>query len=270
MTVEFDRRTLSGKAVFEGTGIHSGCACKAIVRPGSGGLAFTSGGHRVSAIPENVTDTTNTTRLGSMGMIEHLMSAFAALEITDAEVEVEGPELPILDGSAKEYLDGLQAAGIDALGAKRQVQIFSRVNVQGENDERIGISAGSGRWRFDWARPGYWPSELSFEAQLPEDFRGEIAPARTFCHESDIPMIQAVGLGKGGNEHNTLVIGEDGYRTEHRFEDEPARHKLLDLIGDLMLSRVPPRFLNVVGERSGHRLNVAASARLAEVCTWED
>jgi UDP-3-O-acyl-N-acetylglucosamine deacetylase len=203
-------------------------------------------------------------------MVEHLLSALAAMEITDAEIEVEGPELPILDGSAKDYLDRLKAAGSEALGSQRRVHIFSRVNVQGENEERIGVSAGSGRWRFDWARPGYWPGDISFEAQLPEDYEQEIAPARTFCHESDIPMIQAAGLGKGGNEHNTLVIGDGGYLTEHRFANEPARHKMLDLIGDLMLSRVPPRFLNVVGERSGHSLNVAAASRLAEVCTWED
>ena len=270
MTSEFDRRTLSGEVSFEGIGIHSGVVCRAVARPGSDGIAFSSRGERIVAVASNVTETKNTTTLGSIGMVEHIMAALAALEITDAEIEVVGPELPILDGSAKEYLEGLRAAGSAALGSKRQVHIFSRVNVQGDGEELIGISAGTGRWRFDWERSGHWPGALSFEAQLPEDFETEIAPARTFCHESDIPLIKAAGLGKGGNEHNTLVIGGDGYRTECRFTDEPARHKLLDLIGDLMLSQVPPRFLNVVGERSGHRLNVAASARLAEVCTWED
>jgi len=270
MTSEFDRRTLSGDVTFEGIGIHSGVACKAFVRPGSDGIAFSSAGERIAALAENVTDTKNTTTLGSIGMVEHIMAALAALEITDAEIEVVGPELPILDGSAKEYLDCLRAAGSETLGSKRHVHVFSRVNVQGEAEERIGISAGTGRWRFDWERSGSWPGALSFEAQLSEEFEAEIAPARTFCHEADIPLIQAAGLGKGGNQHNTLVIGADGYLTEYRFSDEPARHKLLDLIGDLMLSQVPPRFLNVVGERSGHRLNVAASARLAEVCKWED
>lgn len=270
MTAEFDRRTLSGDVAFEGVGIHSGAVCRAVARPGSEGIAFTGGGVRVLARPENVTATVQTTTVGAIGMVEHIMSAFAAFEVTDAEVEVEGPELPILDGSAKEYFGGLQDVGSEELGSKRRVHIFSRVNVQGEGDEHVAISAGTGRWRFDWERVGAWPGALSFEAQLPGDYAEAVAPARTFCHESDIPMIQAAGLGKGGNENNTLVIGADGYRTENRFADEPARHKLLDLVGDLMLSGVPIRFLNVVGERSGHRLNVAASARLAEVCTWED
>jgi len=269
MTGEFDRRTLSRDAIFDGVGIHSGEHCRAVAKPGGDGLAFRSGGERWLAVPENVTSTTNTTTLGEVGMVEHIMSAFAALEISDAEVEVYGPEMPILDGSSLEYLEGLRSAGSEKVGSTRRVHIFSRVNVQGEGEERIGVSSGSGRWRFDWEGSA-WPGALSFEAQLPDDYDQEIAPARTVCYESDIPKLQAAGLGKGGNEYNTLVIGGDGYRTEHRFADEPARHKLLDLIGDIMLSRVPPRFLNVVGERSGHRLNVAAAMRLAEVCTWED
>jgi UDP-3-O-acyl-N-acetylglucosamine deacetylase len=83
-------------------------------------------------------------------------------------------------------------------------------------------------------------------------------------------MIRAAGLGKGGTEENTLVIGGDGYLTQSRFDDEPARHKLLDVIGDLMLAGIPARFLNVVAERSGHRLNVEAAVRLVEVSTWEE
>ncbi|MDQ2986090.1 MAG: UDP-3-O-acyl-N-acetylglucosamine deacetylase [Armatimonadota bacterium] len=252
-------------------GIHSGAPCTADVRPGNSGIVFIAAGERFSAEPKNVTDTAmRSTRLGPIGMVEHLMSAFGALEITDVEVEVVGPELPILDGSAKEYLCGLKDAGINRLGARKSVHIFSRVNVQGENQERIGISAGTGRWRFDWQRDGHWPGQLSYEAQMPEDYPGEVAPARTFCHEDEIEKIRAAGLGKGGNEENTLVIGADGYLTESRFADEPPRHKLMDIIGDVMLAGIPARFLNVVAERSGHALNVEAAARLVEVCTWED
>jgi UDP-3-O-acyl-N-acetylglucosamine deacetylase len=192
------------------------------------------------------------------------------MEITAAEVEVTGREMPILDGSALEYLHGLQEAGTASVGKRRSVHLFSRVNVQGENDERIGISAGSGRWRFDWERAGSWPGALSTEAQMPDDYAEVVAPARTFCFEDELEMIRAAGLGKGGTEENTLVIGGDGYLTQSRFDDEPARHKLLDVIGDLMLAGIPARFLNVVAERSGHRLNVEAAVRLVEVSTWEE
>lgn len=271
MTAEFERRTVAGDVRFEGPGIHSGEVGIAVVQPGDDGIAFTNGGSRLAATPGNVSDTSmRTTRLGAIGMIEHLMSAFGALEITDAEVEVTGPELPILDGSAMEYLCGLQSAGTVALGKRHRVHLFSRVNVHGEQDERIGISAGTGRWRFDWERNGHWPGLLSKEAQLPDDYADAVAAARTFCFEDELEAIRAAGLGKGGTEANTLVIGSDGYRTQSRFDDEPPRHKLLDLVGDLMLAGIPVRHLNVVAERSGHKLNVEAAARLVEVITWEE
>ncbi|MEO7454527.1 MAG: UDP-3-O-acyl-N-acetylglucosamine deacetylase [Fimbriimonadales bacterium] len=271
MTAEFDRRTLVGEATFEGPGIHTREVGKATVRPGNEGIVFIINGERIAAKPENVTDTAaRTTRLGGVGMIEHLMSALGGLELTDAEIEVTGREMPILDGSAQEYLAGLKDAGMAALGSRRSVHLFSRVNVQGESDERIGISAGTGRWRFDWERAGSWPGSLSAEVQMPEDYETTVAAARTFCFEDEMEQILAAGLGKGGTEHNTLVIGSDGYLTKCRFEDEPPRHKLLDVIGDLMLAGIPARFLNVVAERSGHRLNVEAATRLVEVSNWEE
>lgn len=270
MIAEFERQTVADSVEFCGKGVHTGEACSARVFPGSDGIAFRVGSERILAMPSSVTDTTRTTRLGPVGMAEHLMSAFAAMEISDAEVEVIGPELPILDGSALDYWNGLQAVGAERTGKTSKVTIFSRVNVQGDNEERIGVSAGSGRWRYEWEVPGCWLGPLGFEASLPDDYGEQIAPAKTFCQESEIAMARAAGLGKGADEHNTLVIGQEGYLTEQRFRDEPPRHKLLDLIGDLMLAGIPPRFLNVVAERSGHRLNVEAAARLAETCTWED
>jgi UDP-3-O-acyl-N-acetylglucosamine deacetylase len=203
-------------------------------------------------------------------MIEHVMSSLACLEITDAEIEVDGPEMPILDGSAKEYFEGLAQVGSADLGQRSAVHLFSRVNVQGEGDSRIGISAGSGRWRYDWSGQGPWPGCLSCEFQVPDDYITEVAPARTFCYEAEIEMIKSAGLGKGGNEGNTLVLGADGYLTENRFTDEPPRHKLLDLIGDIALAGVPIRNLNVSAEQSGHALNVEAALRLSEVCKWEE
>jgi UDP-3-O-acyl-N-acetylglucosamine deacetylase len=271
MVTEFDRRTVGGEIAFEGPGIHTGQVGKATVRPGEGGIMFYFGGEQLRAEPKNVSDTSmRTTRLGSVGMIEHLMSALGGLEITDADVEVEGVEMPILDGSAREYVSGLQSAGVVPLGKKRGVHLFSRVNVQGENQERIGISAGTGRWRFDWEREACWPGPLSREAHMPDEYESCIASARTFCFEDELEHIRAAGLGKGGTPENTLVIGADGYLTPSRFDDEPPRHKLLDVVGDLMLAGIPARFLNVVAERSGHRLNVEAAARLMEVSNWEE
>ena len=96
--ISYTRKTLQSDVVMEGLGLHSGIPVKVHIYPGDQGIAFRRGDERVLAKPENVTDTTRCTTLGPVSTIEHLMSAFAGLEITDAEVEVDAPELPGLDG----------------------------------------------------------------------------------------------------------------------------------------------------------------------------
>jgi UDP-3-O-acyl-N-acetylglucosamine deacetylase len=267
---EFDRRTVASQAEFEGAGIFSGAVCRATVSPGAGGIAFILGANRTVAHPSTVTETSRSTSVGGVRMVEHLMSALAAHEITDAEIEVSAPEMPILGGGALEYFSGLKAAGTAKTGKTSAVGLFGRANLQ-EGLERIGISAGNGRWRYEFERDSYWPGKLVYEFAFEHsDYETEIAPAKTFAFVDEVRAMQKAGLVHGGSEKNTLVIGEDGYRTEHRFSDEPARHKILDCMGDLALAGVPLRFLNVVAERTGHRMNVEAARRLVEICKWEN
>jgi len=269
MRIEFDRVTPARTSEFEGVGIHSGAASSVKVRPGAEGIAFTRSGERFSATPDSVTDTTRSTTLGTVRMVEHLMSAFAALGVTDAEVEVDGDEMPILDGGSATYLGGLKATGFTSIGRKSALSLFGRVNLQ-EGDCRIGISVGTGRWRYEYDREGPFPGPQVFETRIDEEtYAAEVAPARTFAYEDELEWLRKAGLGKGGTEQNTLVIGKDGYLTKHLFSDEAPRHKLLDCMGDLALAGVPLRFLNVVAERTGHKMNIAAAARLVEICEWE-
>jgi UDP-3-O-acyl-N-acetylglucosamine deacetylase len=203
-------------------------------------------------------------------MIEHLMSALAGLEITDAEVQVDGDELPILDGSSADYVNGLKAAGLQTIGSEKRCRLFGRINLR-EQNQAIGVSVGTGRWRYEFEREDFFPGYQVFEAYLEGAvYEDRVSPARTFAFEDEIEQLLMAGLGKGGSEENTLVIGKDGYRTPSRFADEPARHKLLDCIGDLALAGIPIRFLNVVAERTGHRMHVQAAQRLTEICEWED
>jgi UDP-3-O-acyl-N-acetylglucosamine deacetylase len=198
------------------------------------------------------------------------MSAMAVLEVTDAEIEVEGSEIPILDGSSLEFAKGLLDAGFESLGMKYAAGLFGRINMQ-EDDQRMSISVGEGWWRYEYDSGERWPGKVEFEIEINQDrYLSEIAPARTFVFEEEIAVIQSMGLGRGGDETNTLVLGPNEYRTTARFSDEPARHKLLDCIGDLYLAGIPPRFLNVAAERSGHKLNLRAAERLQELCDWED
>ncbi len=254
-------RTLSESVLFEGRGLHTGTLVRMTVHPGTEGIAFRLGADRVLAFPENVTDTARSTKIGPVGTVEHLMAAFAGLEITDAEIELDAPELPGLDGSAKPYLEAMLPLLAD--GDERELPApFRRVFVQ-DGDVKIAIGKGVGHGRYVYDLGSRWPGEQSFEAaDAIAAFATEIAPARTFALLEEVPKLIEYGLGQGLDANSAVILGEEGYKNAVRFHDEPARHKLLDLMGDLYLAGIPLRFLNFVGERSGHRTNVRAAAEL--------
>lgn len=258
----FERFTLSRAARFEGLGLHTGVPVSVTVHPASDGISFRLGQDRVAASPENVTDTTRCTRLGRVGTVEHLMSAFAGLEITDAEVELDAPEVPGLDGSARPFVEGLLQAGFERIGEAVRPHLFGRVFLHHGNAE-IAAAKGDGHWRYQYDTNTRWPGLQDFELKrVTQGYVSEVAGARTFAFEEELPMISQMGLGRGLDESSALILGSEGYTNQARFDDEPARHKLLDLIGDLYLSGVPIRFLDVVAHRSGHTANVMAAAKI--------
>lgn len=260
----YTRQTVKNSVEFEGLGLHGGEPVRVNVNPGEDGIAFRTIGGRWPAITENVSDTTRCTRLGDISTIEHLMSALAGLEITDAEVEVEGGEMPALDGSAQGFAEGLLATGFSPIG-EAEVQVpFKRVFLQEENI-KIAIGKGEGHWKYTYDLGERWPNEQTFESfNVTLEYRKDIAPARTFALAEEIPAILDLGLAKGLDQDSALILGIEGYKNEARFKDEPARHKLLDLIGDLYLAGIPIRFLNVAADRSGHASNVRAAALLRQ------
>ncbi|CAN5466578.1 UDP-3-O-acyl-N-acetylglucosamine deacetylase [soil metagenome] len=264
--MNFVRRTVRNAVSFSGLGLHSGNSVEVTVNPGESGIAFRSGPDRVLARPENVSNTQRCTQLGSVSTIEHLMSALAALEITDAEIEVTGGELPGLDGSALPFYRGLNAVSTEEIGEGHCGDIFRRLFLPEDSGRTISVSKGEGHWRYLFDLGPRWPGEQAFKSKL-DDYEAEIAPARTLVLSEELEMAMKAGLGKGLTEESVLIIDPTGYRNFERFPDEPARHKLLDLIGDLYLSGVPIRFLNVVAERTGHRINVAMAKMLAEAAT---
>lgn len=260
----FGRRTVADDLVFEGLGLHSGVPVRVVVRPGDEGLVFRSPRGAWQATPENVTDTTRCTRLGEISTIEHLMSAFCGTEITDADVELDADEMPALDGAAGDYSREIERIGTTIVGERSLRDLFARIFMQ-EPDFKLAVGIGTGHWRYEYITGARWPGALVYEAtSLPTGYTAEIAPARTFGLEEEVPHLHAMGLARGLDLTTALVLGKNGYVNEPRFPDEPARHKLLDAMGDLYLSGVPARFLNVVAERSGHRAHVLAAKRLKE------
>ncbi len=191
------------------------------------------------------------------------MSALAGMGVTDAEIRVSEPELPALDGAAGTYAAGLSQAGLVEIG-RATFDLFERVFFV-EDGIRIGLSKGDGRWRFDFECDERWPHSQSFDCTLaPNVFVDDVAGARTFAFQEEVEALRAAGLAQGLDLTTALILGESGYVNHALWEDEPARHKLLDLIGDLYLSGVPPTLINAVSVRSGHRTNVQAAVRLAQ------
>lgn len=259
----FPLRTLATVAEFAGRGLHSGTPVTVRIHPHESGIIFRQGETRVNAHPDNVSDTRRCTCVGGVATVEHLMSAFGGLGITGAEVEVDGPELPALDGSALGWVEGLQAVGLVDYGQATLEGPFARVYEKAD-PVSVAVSTGEGWWRYTYDTGDRWPGIQDFELQLtPERYVTDIAPARTFGLEEEIPMLQAAGLAQGLDLDSALVLTASGYQNPPRFADEPARHKLLDLIGDLSLAGVPVALLNVVAERAGHTANVRAAAKLA-------
>lgn len=263
--MNYQRKTLAGDAEFEGLGLHSAEPVTVKVRPGEQGIRFWGPSGMVAARPENVTDTRRCTKLGDISTIEHMMSALAGLEITDAEIEVSAHEMPAMDGAAQAYVEGILDAGIQPLGKVERKNPFQRVYVT-EGSAKVAIAFGGGHWRYDFESATNWPFQQAYETQdVIRDYAGEIASARTWGFEHEVPHLHALGLARGLDLTKALVLGENGYVNEARFPDEPSRHKLLDAIGDLYLAGVPIHFLSVICTQSGHTLNVAAAAKLVAV-----
>lgn len=256
------RKTIAKDVLFRGLALHAGEPTTAIVRPGEEGIIFNFGEQKIAAVPENVTHTSRCTCLGPVSTIEHMMSAFAALGITDVEVELTYPELPALDGSSQEYFLAFDQAGLEEIGQLEIPTLFKRVFVE-EGGAKIAIAAGSGRWRYELTPRYDWMGEQNFETEnVTEGYRADIAPARTWAYEDEIDYLRSNGFGRGLTLDSAVVIQETQYLNKPKFPTEPSRHKLLDLVGDLYLAGYPIHALSVTGVGSGHRLNVQAAAAI--------
>lgn len=189
---------------------------------------------------------------------EHFLAALSGLSIDNMVIELDNEELPGLDGSAKDFVEAIKSSGFSEEAAPRRFfDVPERVKCErdGSSLEVFPCSQFKISYSLDYPDPAI--GKQSMEIVLSEEtFTREIAPARTFCLEKEAKALLAMGLGKGANLKNTLVMGADGpVDNDLRFPDEPVRHKILDLIGDLYLLGMPVRG-HFVAVKSGHRLNM--------------
>jgi UDP-3-O-[3-hydroxymyristoyl] N-acetylglucosamine deacetylase/3-hydroxyacyl-[acyl-carrier-protein] dehydratase len=198
---------------------------------------------------------------------EHLLAALAAAGVDNVVCEMNGPEVPGLDGSAVEFFDAIEKAKVKEQKDFLVVHTLKDpIHVADDDWTIVALPRESGlrltyTLAFDQPRP--IQESMTFDL-TPEAFRKQIAPARTFVESQQIAALREAGLGKGANEQNTVVISDDAEadRASMRFPDEPLRHKVLDLIGDLaLLGR--PLHAHVIAERTGHAANRALVRKIA-------
>jgi UDP-3-O-[3-hydroxymyristoyl] N-acetylglucosamine deacetylase len=262
--------TLREPFVFEGVGLHTGVPCRVEVRPAPAdyGLCLVAGGIEIPALAEYVVETARATVLGRGGVtvstVEHLLAAIFGMGVSNAQICVDGPEIPVADGSAKLFVDAIAAAGIVTQPEVRARYAPIAPDFVRDGDRAVVILPSSQfRVRFlgDYAPPigtQYFDGEIN-----PDVFRAEIASARTFGYLHEVESLLARGLARGGTLDNALVFAPDGPMQEMRWPNEPVRHKVLDLLGDFALLGAWPQF-EVVAVKSGHRLHCIATNQLRE------
>ena len=271
------QRTLKSAIHCSGIGVHSNRKVRMELHPAppGAGIVFRrtdrpAGSLRtIEANYRNVVDARLCTAIGNgrvtVRTIEHLMAAFAGCGIDNALVELDGEEIPVMDGSAAPFVFLIECAGIvEQCAPQRMIEVLKPIRI-GDESRWISVIPAerfSLRCDIDFDHPALGHQSVVFDPSQ-SSFRTELARARTFCRESDVADILAAGMGRGGSLENTVVLGEHGPLNEGglRYADECARHKALDLLGDLYLAGAPI-LGHVSCERSGHGMNHALLSAL--------
>lgn len=275
-------QTIRGTLTFEGVGLHSGAPVKLSILPAHAGRGIVFrrtdlDNFEVEAISRNVARVSYATSLMKKGVListtEHLLSALIGAGIDNAVVEIDNLELPILDGSAQPFIEGILRVGIRQQRRPRAyLRMLREVEIR-EGDKFIAVYPSdrySVSYRINFPHPLI--GSETFRVDLSDgNYLREIAPARTFgfLHEADAMRQQ--GLIRGASAENAIVLTRDSVLNPPlRYPDEFVRHKVLDLIGDLAL--LGRQVLgNVVADRAGHAMHTALVSRILKDKTlWEE
>jgi UDP-3-O-[3-hydroxymyristoyl] N-acetylglucosamine deacetylase len=284
--MKFSRQTtLRSQATVTGVGVHSGLPVNLTIGPApvDAGFIFVRTGlddadREVPAVAGSVIATDLATVLGDregplVSTAEHVLAALRGMGVDNATIEVDGPEVPIMDGSAAAFVSAIDQAGIVTQSAARRfIQVLKPVQVAiGDSFGELRPHAGGFRAEveIDFANPVIGRQNFALDLS-PESFRREVSRARTFGCMNDVARLWSAGFALGSSFDNTVVFDDTRLlNTEGlRYSDECARHKVLDVIGDLALAGLPLQgaYRSV---RGGHKLNHAVlTALLADPSAW--
>ncbi len=275
------QRTLRRSISCAGIGLHSGNKVTLSLKPAPAdyGIRFVRTDLAGLEIPATVTHlggisyaTALSRERGSVETVEHLLAALSTLGVDNVRIELDYPEVPIMDGSAAPFVYLVHEAGVKRLPAPRRYLKVIRPITLSQGDKHIALYP-SDHFKVTYSISFDHPllRHQSRTIRVDEDtFVEEIAPARTFGFLKEIEMLRQRGLALGGSLDNAIVLGETGVLNNAlRFEDEFVRHKILDVLGDLTLIGYPVMG-HVVAHRGGHALHTAFAAKvLDEPNSWK-
>ncbi len=264
------QHTIKNSISFSGIGLHTGCDVNVRIMPSKEGSGITfirkdiAGAAPIKAVAANVVATSYATSLGVNGVkvstVEHLLAAFYGLGVDNAVVELDGPEVPVLDGSAAHFIEMLEEIGFIEQPASKKYLVVKKPIKVADGDKYVLLLPSEGQkftvdYSIDFSHP--FLSKQTFSSLFSRDvFKDEVASARTFGFLRDYEMLRSNGLARGGSLKNAIVIGDNAILNEDglRYPDEFVRHKVLDMVGDISLTGHPV-IGRLVAHRSGHALN---------------
>ena len=267
------QRTLKQEVSFSGIGLHTGRLATVRLKPAprDSGIYFwrVDRDALVRAHIGAVTDTAFSTTLGNgtvkIRTVEHILAALAGIGIDNLTIEVDGPEIPILDGSSTELVSVILKGGIAKQGKKMPYMKITKPVIMEDGHAEIALVPYEGRritYRIHFNHPFLGEQNLSLDLN-EESFIKEIAPARTFGFLKDVQHMIANGFAKGGSPNNAIILGDDGILNSSglRFKDEFVRHKILDSLGDFSLIGFPIHG-HILANKAGHSTNLKFMKKL--------
>ena len=275
------QRTLQRPVEAKGVGLHSGklVSLKLQPSPANTGIVFVRTDLENREIPAKVEWVAqqelamSLKRDGAQALtVEHLLAALYATGIDNARIELDGPEIPVFDGSSRMFLHLIDEAGVKNLAAFQSTLVVRRpVRVASLGGDRFILVAPADTFEVDYSIDFKHPlvGRQRVALDVTEDtFRSDLASARTFCFLKDVEAMRARGLALGGSLESAVVIGEDGFLSSPRMSDEFVRHKALDVVGDLALLGFRLRG-RVVAQSAGHALHAElVRALLRDHAAW--
>lgn len=269
------QQTIKKELEYSGIGLHTGKSIQLVFKPAKldTGILFVrkdlSNMPKIKAHIKNVNKSLREISLKynntEIHTVEHLLATLSALGIDNIEIWIDGPEVPIGDGSAKIFVDLLKDECVAQEKPKRKYIPKEPIWVSLKDNHIVLLPSDELKitYTIDFAHP-YVRSQFASFVVTKEVFEKEIAPARTFGFLDEVQTLYAQGLAKGGSLQNAIVIGDEGILNDNlRFENELVRHKILDLIGDFSLIGMPI-LGHIIAIKSGHELNLKLLQKIEE------